>query len=727
MKKIYTSLFAIMFALNAMADSGDGFRTTDDILYGTRDNTECATAVFANALAANAGAVSETDDEQTIQQWIYDVFGRPDVLTAVLECPEIQALSDDDTIRFMPIEYNFPNGRKITINYETQPKIFKQRINIATKRNLDALNTPSPQIGATDDASLWTNTDPAWYGIMVTEHGALSEFVGPDKNNTISVKWINDNIDRLYPRGATCTSKSALANDSYMINRATTKTVGIGKDDTNDYYVAGDVDLQWISYTEIALDVVITVATMGGGTIITGLTKSARASRAFKNLSRIVRNLNYPEKLARMQRYKKLEKEIEVLRKGHDAVTLAKKEKELEAITQTLRRVDKITDMSHIDDEIKALETVTQAVQDYVKLETRLAKSQQTIERIKNIQELERELDNITDAAKRSEKLAEIARAKQQLTNIDKIGMTAKQSERLAQIEKREAKILELQSKNPSAREAKKLRQELTSIRQERNQIFNAVEKSTDYAGTLRDLEKEVGELEKTMSEAAKNSKEVSEYARAKDAMREISEATRAYRNLKNAKAGNIATRVLKAALQTTKGNKAIQRGAKIARSSMKSGRVRDWLFQNTLRHIGTLGRLETNLGALYGVLKFAGDMYDWTETSNSEFTNGVEFKPLLLLSADDIQGQENVINYGMWLMWAGDATTPADDDAAYLQAFDFAEKFHTDLVETMDENHNHACNVDIYVVRPILRNPDKENPEMYYLIMNDQPWSTAQ
>jgi hypothetical protein len=80
-----------------------------------------------------------------------------------------------------------------------------------------------------------------------------------------------------------------------------------------------------------------------------------------------------------------------------------------------------------------------------------------------------------------------------------------------------------------------------------------------------------------------------------------------------------------------------------------------------------------------------------------------------------------------MWLMWAGDATSPTDDDAAYLQAFDFADKFHIDLLETMDETNNHACNVDIYVVRPILRNPDKENPEMYYLIMNDKPWTTSE
>ena len=55
----------------------------------------------------------------------------------------------------------------------------------------------------------------------------------------------------------------------------------------------------------------------------------------------------------------------------------------------------------------------------------------------------------------------------------------------------------------------------------------------------------------------------------------------------------------------------------------------------------------------------------------------------------------------------------------------DFAEKFHADLIDTMDEQNNHACNVDVYVVRPVLRNPDMR-PEIYYLIMNDEPWTTT-
>ena len=64
------------------------------------------------------------------------------------------------------------------------------------------------------------------------------------------------------------------------------------------------------------------------------------------------------------------------------------------------------------------------------------------------------------------------------------------------------------------------------------------------------------------------------------------------------------------------------------------------------------------------------------------------------------------------------------DDDAAYLQAMDFAAKFHQDLTEYQDDTAA-PCNIDIFVVRPVLRNPGSDNPELYYLIMNDKPWTT--
>ena len=609
MKKLCVSLFVVLITLNAIADNGD-YRTTDEILYGNPDDTKCATAVFANALVARSMDISETDDEQTVQQWIYNTFARPDVLTAVLNCPELQTIADEYSIRFMPIQYNFPGGRQIVINYETQPKILKQRINLASKRDIAKLNDPNPKIGALNDNSIWTNTDPAWYAIMVVQHGAFDEFVGPEKNNTISLKYINDNIDKLYPRGAMCTSKSALARDNKIINIATHETVGVEKD-SNDYYVAGDANLQWISYAEIGLDVVLTVATMGGGMVITGITKSARASKALKKLSDVIKEL---------------------------------------------RELD--------------------SVKDYIVTTTKLTRTQSSLSRIRDVQRLEKELaglDKVKDATKYADKANELEHATLRLKEVDNITDASKYGT-----------------------------EEITA------------------------MEKSIAEMQKKAQELIKTDKNVATYADATKSYREIEKATQAYRLLKVKRTGNIATRAWRAYRATQTGGKTIGRGARIARQSMKSGRIRDWLFQSTMRNIDTLGRLETAGGALYGALKIVGGMYDWTETSTGNFTNGIDFKPLLLLSADDLEGQENEINYGMWLMWYGDSVSDADDDAAFLQAFDFADKFHMDLLQTMDEHNNHACDVDIYVVRPVLRNPGTDNPEMYYLVMNDKPWTTA-
>ena len=252
--------------------------------------TDCPSEVFATALYKTSDMVSETDSETKIQQWIYQTFRNKNVLEKVLACPEFTTLADEETISFSPIEYTFPEGRQIIINYETQPKILKQHLTLATKRNLSD-SSPNPFIGYPDDASIWTNTDPAWYSIMVVEAGSLKDFVGPNKSNTISMKYINDNIDKIYPKGAGCTSKSALASDNDIINIAMHDTVNI-TDDTNDYYVAGDANLQWISYLEIGLDVAITIATFGSGAVILGATKAARASRTLKNLSATLKTLN---------------------------------------------------------------------------------------------------------------------------------------------------------------------------------------------------------------------------------------------------------------------------------------------------------------------------------------------------------------------------------------------------------------------------------------------------
>jgi len=169
-----------------------------------------------------------------------------------------------------------------------------------------------------------------------------------------------------------------------------------------------------------------------------------------------------------------------------------------------------------------------------------------------------------------------------------------------------------------------------------------------------------------------------------------------------------------------------LNRGARLARSATTSGRIRDWLFQSTLRNAGKLAKMERTGGLIYGAIKFVGGMYDWTETSTGDFTSGMEFAPLLLLSADDLQGQENVVNHGMWLMWLGNSVDPADDDAAFLKAMETAANFYQDLMETQQDADEYPCDIDIYVVRPIIRNPGASDAELYYLIMNDEPWSTT-
>lgn len=541
------------------------FVPISDINQITPNDTECATAVFADALANNSAAVSETDEDIVIRQWIYQTFANPDVLRAVMQCPEFANAADDETITLQPIKYVFPGGREIVINYETQPKILTQRITLGEKNELADLN-PNPRIDPTD-GTVWTNTDPAWYAIMVVESGTLDEFVGPGKNNTVSMRYINDNIDRLFPHGNQCTSKSALAGDRRMINVATRETVGIDND-TNDYYVAGDVSLQWISYLEIGLDVAITVLTMGGGTVILGATKSARASRALHGLTNTIK---------------------------------------------TLRTTD--------------------SVRDYVRI------SQQ------------------------------YTRVAEQLRNIDRVADAA-QYERVAA-------------------------------------------QADDLARTMRTLEQ--------------TDDNVRQYRNATNAFTSLNQYRRTLRSLRTPQRGNIIARAWRAIRAANTGSKTIRNAEKIARSSTLSGQIRDWLFQSTLTNAGALARLERTGGFIYGALRFFGGMYDWTETSTGEFTSGIDFKPLTLLSADDLQGQENVINHGMWLMWAGNAYSTADDDAAYLQAMDFANKFHFNLDKIQTEQNNHACNVDIFVVRPIIHNPGTDNAELYYLIMNDTPWTTRE
>ena len=232
--------------VDALQNNPD-FRTTEEILAQIHDEkpTDCATQVFSAALYEHANEIDENEPEFKVRAWARETMtGYADVLQAVLNCPEVKNTADDTTIIFSPIEFKFPGGRTLTINYSTQPKVLKQKLLLTQKRSLPNGNV-SPDLMDNSDGSKYLNTEPDWYAIMVVEHNSLNDFVGPDKNNTLSIKYINDHIDDIYPKGYTCTSRSALANDSYTINQVVREVVDI-EDDSNDYYVAGDVNLEWI-------------------------------------------------------------------------------------------------------------------------------------------------------------------------------------------------------------------------------------------------------------------------------------------------------------------------------------------------------------------------------------------------------------------------------------------------------------------------------------------------
>lgn len=629
--KILPLLFFFTTVASAQNTTVTEFNTTEEILnqYSTIQQTPCATAIFARALQEHSNDVSEADEESVVQMWAKTTMHDPDVLKQVLNCPEMKSVSDETTVVFTPIVYKFPQGRELTINYRTQPKLLKQLILLSTKPSLPT-NDVSPQLMNPDDPAKYMNTEPAWYAIMVVQHDSLSEFVGPerDKNNTVSLQYINDNIDKIYPHGYYCTSKSAITigNNYDTINKVVHEVVDL-KDDTNDYYVAGDVNLEWVMYAEIAADVIITVATWGGGAVATGALKGARATRTAKNL---VKSTKVLSKLDDVQNY------------------------------------------------LKFVRQIAQHSDDLAKLEKTIQHSEKYETALKNAEKLRKAGKDATKYEKEAKEILEAARKVDPTTTADVLKNTDKLRDQQRNLQK-----------------------------------------------TIKNLEQEARELEKT-------SKNVGEYKKQSDALADIMKLRREMRAFRRPQTGNIISKTLKSLKGYKNSTKILDKTARVARAGMstRSAKMGDWLFQTTLKHGSRLAKFESKAGLLYGAVSFLGDMYDQTSATSKEFSNGIEFKPLCLLSADDLEGQENVVNYGMWFMWIGNSTDPADDDAAYLQAMDFAEKFSYQLNE-YQKKHAANCNVDIYVVRPIIRldESDAQNPhgQMFYLFMNDIPWTTAE
>ena len=562
-KHLFLLILSVIISVHCdAADKDDisknpNFKTTEEIIAMAHNEkpTECASRIFSDTLREHSDEVNDSMEEYKVRAWARNLMQSPEILQRIMQCPEIQSVSETTTINFSPIIFEFPSGnRTITINYSTQPKVLRQKLLLANKPSLPD-GSPNPKLFDPDNPAKYINTDPSWYAIMVVQHDSLKDFVGPDKNNTLSVKYLEENIDSFYPHGYFCTSKSALAYDKDTINQVVRKVVDIEKD-SNDYYVAGDVNLEWIMYAEIAAEIAITVLTWGAGEAAIWGAKSARATKNAKGLS------------------------------------------------NTLRALSKADD-----------------VQDYIKL-------------AKNV-------DNAADLAK-AEKLA-------------------------------------------------------------------------------------------------KESKNVKKYLEAAKTFEELMKYRRALRAFKRPQTGNIIVKAFKTLKGTGKtlkavrgGEKVLAKSAKIVRGGLGSvpAKIGNRLFDSTLKYGGKFMRVARDGSLIYGAFNLIGEMYDKTSTTSKEFSSGIEFKPLCLLSADDLKGQENVVNYGMWIMWEGNSTDQADDDAAYLQASDFAEKFAYELEEFQEKTSvTDWCNVDIYVVHPIIRidetNPDDPQGELFYLFMNDTPWSS--
>ncbi len=738
--------------------------------------TPCASKVFAENIAAVANQIDPFADEIDVKTQLYAVFADKDVLSAVLNCPEIARANETDTIKFTPIRYEFSNGREIVINYETQPKLLKQKIALAGKRRLPS-SDPNPRVGDINDDAMWTNTNPAWYAIMVTQSGALRDFVGPDKNNTVSLQYIADNMDKLYPNGmlngGLCTSRSAIAGDDLPINSAGKITTG----EDQDFYIAGDINLEWIGYAEVAAEVILTIATMGGSAAVSGTVKGARALSAMKNLSPILKAL---ENSADVKKFidrtddladvtkriddltdagKTMDKSSDAFKRNENLIDQLKKNKK--NLETEIKDLEKIDDVSEYKKTAGAMEDMVKYLDDLGVLNKKATKISKEAGKLRSVYNATKKTENaqkyrkvLVTQQRATKELDELKKARKLLDEANEIAPDmSKINKNIANYEKQ---IEKLKTKLPDTMGSQKrdINRQIKNLEQQINNQRNLGKNPKKLTGkdkqnAIDALDQKIKGTEKnleTINDSIKELEKIDDVKQYKEASEKYSELVKISHIMKNGKVlskapkrGNVFTRAskkikgtkvmrgIKAFKTAFSGGDKISKAAKMGRTGSLASKTRNWLFHSTLTAAGSLAKFEAQAGALYMIVSFAADMYDFTSDSTSEFTNNIEFVPYLLLSADDIQeGQDNVVNYGMWLMWLGDSTSAADDDAAFLMANDFAAKFHEDLMEVQG-NTSSPCDVDIYVVRPILRNPGEEDGQIYYLIMNDRPWTTSE
>lgn len=753
---------------------------------------QCAARVFRDALYNSADEVEEDDPEHIIQQWVFQTFQNLEVNRQVLACIAPLNLSDDEVVHFPPVGYRFPpffegdtDAREIIVNYSVQKRMIRQRTQLAERRELP-VGAPSELVGGDPNVE-WANTDPAWYAIMVVQADSMLPFAGVDEDgraryNTISLRYIADNLARFYPTNHNdaawgnlggllavpmCTSKSALANDMDLVNMAARRTTGETADGArdvnilglafrgNDYYVAGDVNLQWITWAQVAGDVALTVFTAGIGTKISLWFKGIRAGNSGRHLHKAVKTMKTIDAVTDANAAARAASAAtDAARAADNAVTSARtaymnaaRGGDVDAITSAAANYENAVRAAT---EARNAANVANATANTARAAAHTASAANPIHQFRRtnieITRLNRRItaiNNYDDALRVANRADEaVAAARRAGRNPEYIGRLMQQQD-----------------------------QAHVALNRARSAV-NVADTTTDSATAIRNLQGQLTEANRVKTELLRNT-EVAQFAEASNALAEVARlqrGMRAYRVMRP-QTGNVIARGYRAskAYWTTYraargGGRNLNRLGRAARragsQSGVAGTTRNYLFQATALAGHMAGHGATNLAFLYGALRFLGNVYDWSVTEVSGFTSTLMFKPLLLLSADDIKGQENIVNHGMWLMWAGDSTNPADDDAAFLQAMDFAAKFHQDLEETQDDYMgNNAgriaqaaailgiagpaltagvvvsnavgragapagfCDVDIYVVRPIIRNPGTENQELYYLIMNDEPW----
>lgn len=123
---------------------------------------------------------------------------------------------------------------------------------------------------------------------------------------------------------------------------------------------------------------------------------------------------------------------------------------------------------------------------------------------------------------------------------------------------------------------------------------------------------------------------------------------------------------------------------------------------------IGAVGAAEG------GIMLALAKAYGYS-ASSIELAKDVKFSGFGLLSADDLEGRENEVSHGAWIM-VNDVND--DDETSLDEAKRFAQELKDDIVSF---NNNGMCDIDIYVVQVAISNPQKMGKrEAYYWL-----WST--